>query len=278
MKGEKVKQKQVTNTGLWNSFDLEIFIGRSIQNENILSKKNGFNIFITNSSTSSIYGEGINISPGTSTNIVLNKYSIIKQPFPYSECTQNLISIDSYDSECYRKLITTKLTYSYDDCVRMCFQKLISENCDCQSVTYDYVYNKSLRKCVIEKSNKINDTNCLVDSWNYMTKNSSVLKECDCPFECEFNGYQYSISFSEFPTKYYFNYLKNKSYLIKNNYPNISFDEMKQSIAKIQIFYDDLKHTLVSQEVKVGMEDLISNIGGIMGLFLGNSSFRNIII
>ena len=44
---------------------------------------------------------------------------------------------------------------------------------------------------------------------------------------------------------------------------------MKQSIAKIQIFYDDLKHTFISQEVKVGTEDLISNIGGILGLFLG---------
>ena len=269
MKGEKVNQKQVTNTGLWNSLDLEIYIGSSIENENLFSKKNGFNIFITNSSTSSIYGEGINIMSGTSTSIVLNKYSIIKQPFPYSECTENLKSLDSYDSECYRKLIASTGTYFYDDCVRMCFQKLISEYCGCQSAIYDYVYNESLRKCVIEKSKEKNDTYCLFDKWNYMAKNSNVLKECNCPFECEFNGYQYSTSLAEFPTKYYFNYLINKTSSIKKKHPNISFEEMSKSIAKIQIFYDDLKYTTISQEVKVGTEDLISNIGGILGLFLG---------
>ena len=269
-KGEKVKQKFVSNTGVWNSLDLEIFIGSSIQNTNIFSKKNGLNILISNSSTDSLYGEGINISPGTSTNVFLNKYSIVKQPYPYSECINDLTSISSHDSECFKKLITFKSTYIYDDCVRMCYQKLLSNNCKCQSAIYGYVYNDSLRKCLLDKSQDKNDSKCMYDNWEKLTKNSSILKECNCPFECEFNGYQYTTSFSEFPTKYYFDFLINKSSFIKKKYSNISYEELKRSVAKIQIFYDDLKQTIVSQEVKIDLGDMVSNIGGTLGLFLGN--------
>jgi hypothetical protein len=270
MKGENVIQKFVSNTGTFNSLDLEIFVGSSIQNTNVFSKKNGLNIFISNSSTNSFYGEGIQISPGTSTNIILNKYSVIKQSSPYSECIKDLTSIHSFDSQVYKKLISSKSKYNYADCVQMCYQKLLSKNCECQSTFYDFVYNDTLRNCLFETAKKIEDSKCIYDNWQTLSINPNILKECNCPFECEIDGYQHSTSFSEFPTKYYFDYLTNKSSFIKNKYPNITFEEMKQSVAKIQIFYDELKHTVISEEVKVDMEELISNIGGILGLFLGN--------
>ena len=50
----------------------------------------------------------------------------------------------------------------------------------------------------------------------------------------------------------------------------MSYEVMKQSIAKLEIFYDELKEMVISQEVKTSMGDLVSNIGGILGLFLGN--------
>jgi hypothetical protein len=60
------------------------------------------------------------------------------------------------------------------------------------------------------------------------------------------------------------------SSFIKKMYSNLSYEEMKQSIAKVEIFYDELKETIISQEIKTSLADLISNIGGILGLFLGN--------
>lgn len=42
-------------------------------------------------------------------------------------------------------------------------------------------------------------------------------------------------------------------------------------MAVLYVYYKDLKYTFISQQPKVELFDLISNIGGILGLFLGVS-------
>ena len=271
MIGKKIPQKLIQKIGITGSLDLELFIGNSNQNYNPFTKINGFNIFITNESTLSTYGEGLIISPGTSTRIILNKYSIIKQPSPYSECVGGLNSIDSYHSDCYRKLVKqNKTSYSYNKCVRMCFLKNLAYSvCKCQVSYYDMVYDSTLRSCGSDNSRLNKDFECITEAWNKVFKNITVLKECDCPFECQKHGYSSTLSTAEFPTRYYYDYLINTS-SIKTIYSNLSYEEMKQSIAKVEIFYDELKETIISQEIKTSLADLISNIGGILGLFLGN--------
>ncbi len=54
----------------------------------------------------------------------------------------------------------------------------------------------------------------------------------------------------------------------------MSHKEIKQSIAKIVLFYEDLIETIISQEIKIQLSDLISNIGGLLGLFLGILKFH----
>jgi hypothetical protein len=94
---------------------------------------------------------------------------------------------------------------------------------------------------------------------------------CDCPIECDQTGYNYKISVSEYPTKRYADYLIAKNSLIKAKMPNATHQELKQSIAKVTIFYDELIHTIISEEVKMELADLISNAGGTLGLFTGFS-------
>jgi len=43
------------------------------------------------------------------------------------------------------------------------------------------------------------------------------------------------------------------------------------NITAIYVFYEDLKYTLISQQPKLQFIDLISNIGGSLGLFVGIS-------
>ena len=56
-------------------------------------------------------------------------------------------------------------------------------------------------------------------------------------------------------------------------------DTLKQSVLSIYVYYDDLKYTIIRKSPKFEWLDLISNIGGIMGIFLGTSflSFVEII-
>ena len=43
------------------------------------------------------------------------------------------------------------------------------------------------------------------------------------------------------------------------------------NLFKINVFYDELKLTTVSQKAKISFESLISDIGGTLGVFLGAS-------
>ena len=51
---------------------------------------------------------------------------------------------------------------------------------------------------------------------------------------------------------------------------------MRKSVARVEIFYDEMKETIISENIKMGPSELISNLGGTLGLFLG-SSFLSLI-
>jgi hypothetical protein len=46
--------------------------------------------------------------------------------------------------------------------------------------------------------------------------------------------------------------------------------DLKENVARVVIFYDELKETIITQDIKVQLSDLVSNVGGLLGLFLGN--------
>jgi hypothetical protein len=67
----------------------------------------------------------------------------------------------------------------------------------------------------------------------------------------------------------------NISETIKNDYTYFkhfnTYEEANKHVVAIRVYYNDLKYTLFSQEPKTEMFNFISNIGGILGLFLGLS-------
>jgi hypothetical protein len=121
--GESVEKKYTIQSGILNGLDLEVFVGESKEN-GIANKENGLAFFIndgTFDSTSS--REGVKISPGFSTNVILKKHKISRKSSPYSDCMSDLTSKDSYGSECYKRLFSYNRTYTYSDCMFMCLQK-----------------------------------------------------------------------------------------------------------------------------------------------------------
>ena len=68
--------KKTYQGGILNALEFVIYRGAASKNQNPFSEENGFNIFIRNESTDSFSKEGIKVSTGFSTDIVLNKYSI----------------------------------------------------------------------------------------------------------------------------------------------------------------------------------------------------------
>ena len=137
MNNTHVNQNYAYISGIENGLDLELYIGSAIQNDNLYSIDNGFIIFITSESIDSNYvNDAISIPTGYSIKIPIEQYSINKMPKPYSNCLTNLNSIDSYDSECFRKTINANnnaSTYHYKQCSSLCLQKYLGIVCKCQT-------------------------------------------------------------------------------------------------------------------------------------------------
>jgi hypothetical protein len=51
----------------------------------------------------------------------------------------------------------------------------------------------------------------------------------------------------------------------------MNYENVRKSVAKVSIFYNDLKETVITENVKISLADLVSSIGGTLGLFVGMS-------
>ena len=55
------------------------------------------------------------------------------------------------------------------------------------------------------------------------------------------------------------------------NMSKLTYENLKRTMIQISVFYGDLGYNQFDQSAKTDVIDLVSNIGGTMGLFLGIS-------
>ena len=271
MNGSETKLKTVSKNGIGTGLLLELYAGSPGENMNMFSKENGFIIFISDYAIDSSISDGISISPGVSTKIAIKLNKHTKKPKPYSNCLENLINNNSYDSECYRRSISSSDQYHYITCVSFCIQKYIGDNCKCQAPAIGKIYYSNFRIC----SEKINQTipfediECMKKFINEFADSIDTLNECNCPMECNSNYFTQLISYSQFPTRQYSQYLIQSKFF--NGSSNITFEYLRESMALVQIYFDELKTTVLTESIKMQAADLISSLGGLLGLFMGLS-------
>ena len=125
--------------------------------------------------------------------------------------------------------------------MNLCNQKYLGEKCQLQFSHLGPVYFSDMP--VMNKLNGLNDTEqkCLDSNINPPFE---YINQCQCPVECETNQYDFSSSSQKF------------------NHPNVT---------RLVIFYNEMKETVMSEQPKTTLSDLISTIGGILGLFTGFS-------
>ncbi|XP_011408196.1 PREDICTED: acid-sensing ion channel 5-like [Amphimedon queenslandica] len=87
--------------------------------------------------------------------------------------------------------------------------------------------------------------------------------ELACPLPCYFPYYEHTASYSSFPNGRYLNYLVEET--------NMSVDYIKDNFLSINVFVDDLQLTTTITKYTFGVAELLGEIGGQMGLFLGIS-------
>ena len=66
----------------------------------------------------------------------------------------------------------------------------------------------------------------------------------------------------------FFNKIKN---YFKNSWPVLTLEDIRKNYYYLNIYYSDLKYTNISEKPMSSIFDIVSNIGGILGLFIGIS-------
>ena len=265
-KGQSIDLKRITQSGSSNGFRLELFLG----NPNTIApfiENSGYHVNVNNQTAHIKISEGYDIAAGMETNIILNRYYNSLKPYPYSECRDG-----EFDSDLYRALTKLNKTYSQSDCHDLCYQKFLIQECQCHSNSLDNL--GSTVYCASESQQV-----CSLRVWTQFLA-SNVNEKCSqyCPLECDSMGYQLTITTSLYPTKRYAESELMTNPTIKSKFLNetLTYDLIKQSVLSLNIYYDQLEYTASSQDAKTELYDLVSNLGGLFGLFLG-VSFLSII-
>ena len=209
------------------------------------------------------------IATGLETNIIINRVFVKKQPHPYNECVKD--SSSSFDSELYRTIIAKNITYTQSYCHNLCYQQEVIKKCGCYAKSFDKL--NSLSPCLTQSQ-----YTCMSVEYRNFLLNLSAMCTPYCPLECDSMIFQITTTSTGYPSlQYATKYLMNNS-LIKSKFPNenLTYDLIKQSVLSLNVFYGDLAYIEYNQRPKTTFADLISNIGGILGVLIG-ASFLSIL-
>lgn len=219
-------------------------------------ERNGLHVSIHNKSIITSNSEGLEVSPGATTNIMINKITDTKLSVPYNDCIRDLKTYPKFDSIIYSKIKERNLIYRQKDCLEFAF--LYDNNC---SFTEDDYY-----------------LNCSKSGFNISSLTDFYEKDIyknythKCPYECKSYLFDIKSSLAAYPSYDEYLSLGNNSNLY-SKYPNdtFSYEEIKKSVVSVNIYYEEMKYLRIKQTPKTELWDLISNIGGSLSLFLGVS-------
>jgi len=189
---------------------------------------------------------GINIPAGF-TQIQIEREFIQNLAQPYNNCVKQ----DSENiSEFFQYFLKNHMTYTQNDCINVCIIKFIMNKCNCNLEII------SLQICF----NNIEISNCILEYYyGLLNKTYATPARCfsSCPSEC--NSINYKLKQNSFILTDQYSQINNYSNYYKDNYVNIA------------IYYPTKQYTLITQSPKMQLFDLVSSIGGILGLFIGFS-------
>lgn len=119
----------------------------------------------------------------------------------------------------------------------------------------------------------INLINCNLKVYDKII-NDDIEAKCVelCPLECESITYNVNAFFAQYPSRNYANALaQNPTIQTKFTTNNVTYESLKSNMAQLSVYYGDLGYEKYDEIEDMSWIDLISSIGGTLGLFLGMS-------
>ena len=257
------RSKTTSRTGKNFGLQLDLFVGYKKTDFNSIFGQ-GAHIFIYNQSED--MNDGFDVSVGFQTNIGIKRLFIEKKEYPYSNCQE----ADKINTELrfVKQIITSNQSYKQANCFDICIQDYLLKKCNCNRNASDkyggirHCQNDTELECFAKLSESFNES---------VWENGVCVKEC--PVECNRVQYQMTISQIDYPSEEVADLMRNDP-LIKGKFSssnNVSCNDLKKKLVSLNIYYDELGYTIIKEIPATWLINLISNIGGIICLFLGTS-------
>lgn len=250
---------------------MELYVGTQKECKSPLSVSSGLVIYVHNHTyTLTEEDNGLQVQPGTQTDIAVDRMFVKKQPSPYSDCYEQNTVVSGSENKLISRTVNLTGIYTQQYCLQLCYQDFLIEFCDC----YDHIlphFNPENKQPCPKFIDSLYNCQYLIKRLFYNGKNDGhCLKEC--PKECDYIKYDTTISNSEYPSASYLEYLN--AYLPANFTKKGQDDEKtieRSSLLAVNVFYPSSSYTKITEEPSVSIvTDVLPNVGGDLGLFLGN--------
>ncbi|XP_071102852.1 epithelial sodium channel subunit gamma-like [Haliotis cracherodii] len=201
--------------------------------------------------------EGISIAPGVSTSVGLRKVDITRLPPPHGVCAEEGLIEDIYNTNLHTN-------YSKLSCLKSCFQNLVIKYCHCAMPHLFVPANAT----VCDMTNTTVET-C---SKGLPDNQPTEFKQCDtsCPQPCREIRFEKTLSVAQWPSKRYADHLQSK--VQQSNYRFYGSKVEEEDFARVEVYFEDLLFKEIEQQKAYESQNLISDIGGQLGLWLGLSA------
>jgi hypothetical protein len=208
--------------------------------------------------------------PNGANYIEVKRSFIYKKEKPYSDCQTDLSQSKSH---LVKFFLANNYKYEFNECADLLIQDEITRTCGCASMYFKNIYDENY--CSTPK-----DFEC-IESTGYTSKLSTKEKNDLCPKECSSFSLDVIFSPSNALNKYFIQELRSYPNVISKykNISNITDEQIARSFISFDVYYNSLTYTQIIEVPVFTTLNLISNIGGTLGLFLGMSvlSFIEII-
>lgn len=193
----------------------------------------GAMVFVHEFGSSPLSVDGIAIFPEQMTLVALQRTRSKQLPKPYSDCEET----DNFESDLVNDIKKMNYKYTQKLCFSLCLHRLMLQNCSCYST--DYSLFTEGEPCV-----EFDKMICVMVFYFSFVKYNYLIEKCrpNCPLECETITYTKTIS----------------THI--NGYKTL-----------VKIYFENFAITEIDESAVTTVEVLLSNIGGIAGLFLGIS-------
>lgn len=266
----KFKKNETLYIGLLYGLQLGLDFGNLSQYENQSTGNMGMRFVIHNKTeTSGLYGgfsdKGINVDFNENTDIAIRRINSQKLGYPYNNCIKDKSLIDSFNSSLYDYILNaTNFSYTQQYCLDLCKGREIYKYFKIQNKINSFTYSYfDLMNLNVSKQNL----------YNFVTKEivNRTKKLCyiECPLECDSVDYQYSISSNKIEFEQSLTYYESIGFISCPLYKRSNYS--LNDFFTVKIYYDKASYTSITEMSKIDTSDLIANIGGNFGLFIGMS-------